>query len=207
MSSCTPAIPLCIPPPDCDMVCLHNLVAGAPSDNSFLPFYWHPASPRWLEDLGIAPFRPTIPPQVHIPEITHPTLYKFFAMVPWCLMHPPFILSEPALRTEHLPHPPHGVMGNPDPAPDRVGLSQPPVNFVDVYAYIVLRGLMEARDCKLGLNKVIKASDSGDEKVVAQNLELLSNAGRSEDQARDRDLPRVGKAKTPWARGSGGLSS
>ena len=54
-------------------------------------------------------------------------------------------------------------MGNPDPAPDRVGPSQPPLNFVDGNGYIVLRGLVEARDCEVGWNKMMKALGSGDE--------------------------------------------
>ena len=110
-------------------------------------------------------------------------------MVPWCLNAPPFISSEPSLRTEPLPDPPHGVMGNPDPAPDRVGPSQPPLNFVDGNGYIVLRALVEARDCEVGWNKVMKAWGNGDETVVAKNFELLFNAARSEDQAKDPGLP------------------
>ena len=43
-------------------------------------------------------------------------------------------------------------MGSPDSAPDRVGPSQPPLNFVDGNGYIVLRGLVEARDCEVGRN-------------------------------------------------------
>ena len=106
-------------------------------------------------------------------------------MVPWCLMHPPLISGEPPVRTEPLPDPPHGVMGSPDPAPDRVGPSQPPLNFVDGNGYIVLRGLVEARDCEVGWDKVMKAWGSGDENVVAKNFELLFNAARSEEQAKD----------------------
>ena len=49
-------------PRHCDMVCPHDLAAGAPFDHSFLLFSWHVANPRWLDDLGIAPFHPTIPP-------------------------------------------------------------------------------------------------------------------------------------------------
>ena len=67
-------------------------------------------------------------------------------------------------------------MGNPDPAPDRVGPSQPPVNFVDGNGYIVLRGLVEAPDCKVGRNKVMKACGSGEEKFVAKKFDLLFNA-------------------------------
>ena len=167
------------------MVCLHDLAAGAPANHSFSPFSWHLASPRWWEDLGIAPFHPTIPPHVHTPNITrtHLLQYNFFAMVPWCLMRPPppFILSQPPLRTEPLPDPPHVVMGNPDPDPDRVGHSELPLNFVDGNGYIVLRGLVEARNCEVGWNKVMNAWRSGDEKFVSKNFELLFNAGRNED--------------------------
>ena len=63
-------------PPKSDMVCLHDLAAGAPSDHFLFPFSWHLASPCWWEDLGITPFHPTIPPQVHIPDITHPSFYS-----------------------------------------------------------------------------------------------------------------------------------
>ena len=117
---------------------------------------------------------------------------------------PPFISSEPPLRTEPLPDPPHGVTGSPDPAPDRVGPSQPPLNFVDGNGYIVLRGLVEARDCEVGWNKVMKAWGSGDEKVVAKNFELLFNAARSEEQAKDHALPRRWQSKSTLGSGVGG---
>ena len=87
-------------------------------------------------------------------------------------------------------------MGNPDPAPDKVGPSQLPLNFVDGNGYIVLRGLVEARDCKVGWNKVMKAWGSGDEKVVWKNFELLFNASPSEDQATDPELPRRWQSKS-----------
>ena len=139
-------------PPHCDMVCPHDLAAGAPADHSFFPFSWHLANPRWWDDLGVAPFHPTMPPQVHVPDVTHPTFYSTTSLQ-WyrgaSCAHP-FISSEPPLRTEPLPDPPHGVTGSPDPAPDRVGPSQPPLNFVDGNGYIVLRGLVEARDCEVG---------------------------------------------------------
>ena len=186
-----PTTNLVYTPPNCDMVCLHDLAARAPSDHSFFPFSWLLANLRWWEDLGIAPFHPTIPPQVHIPDITHPTFYST-SSVQWyrgASCAPPFISSESLLRTEHLPDPPHGVMGNPDSAPDRVGPSQPPLNFVDGNGYIVLRGLVEARDCEVVWNKVMKAPGSGNEKVVAKNFELPFNAKRTEDQARDPELP------------------
>ena len=77
-------------------------------------------------------------------------------------------------------------MGSPDPTPDRVGPSQPPINFVDGNGYIVLRGLVEARDSEVGWNKVMKAWGSGDEKVVAKNFELLFNAARQYVKLRPR---------------------
>ena len=92
--------------------------------------------------MDIAPFHPTIPPEVHIPDITHPTFYTTTSLQ-WyrgASMAHPFILSEPPLRTEPLPDSPHGVMGNADPAPNRVGASQPPLKFVD-------EGLVVQRSC------------------------------------------------------------
>ena len=80
-------------------------------------------------------------------------------------------------------------MGNRNPDPNRVGHSQMPLNFVDGNGYMVLRGVVEAGDCDVGWGKVVKAWGSGDEKIVAKNYELLFNAERSEDQARDLDLP------------------
>ena len=56
----------------------------------------------------------------------------------------------PPLRTEPLPKPPDGVMGNPDPDPNRVGPAQPPVNFVDGNGYIVLWGVVEAMVARWG---------------------------------------------------------
>ena len=58
------------------MVYLQDLAAGAPADHSFFPFSWHLANPRWWDDLGVAPFHPTIPPEVHVPDVTHPTFYS-----------------------------------------------------------------------------------------------------------------------------------
>ena len=194
------------PPPQCNMVCLHDLAAGAPADHSFFAFSWHLANPRWWDDLAIAPFHPAIiPPQVHIPDITHPTFYTTTSLQ-WyrgASMPPPFISSEPPLCTEPLPDPPHGVMGHPDPASDRVGPSQPPLNFFDGNGYIVLRGLVEARDCEVGCNKVMKAWGSGDEKVVSKNFVLLFNASRSEDQVRDPALPRRWQSKSTLGSGVG----
>ena len=193
-------------PPHCDMVCLQDLSVGAPTDHSFFPFSWHLANPRWWDDLGVAPFHPTIPPQVHVPDVTHPTFYSTTSLQ-WyrgASCAPPFISSEPPLRTEPLPDPPHGVTGSPDPAPDRVGPSQPPLNFVDGNGYIVLRGLVEARDCEVGWNKVMKAWGSGDEKVVAKKFELLFNAARSEEQAKDPELPRRWQSKSTLGSRVGG---
>ena len=122
-------------------------------------------------------------------------------MVPQCPL--PFISSVPPLRTEPLPDPPHGVIDNPNPAPDRVGPSQPPLNFVDGNGYIVLRGLVEARDYEVGWNKVMKAWGSGDEKGVAKNFELLFNAARSEDRAKNPQLPRRWQSKSNLGSGLG----
>ena len=59
-------------PRHCDMVSLQYLAAGAPADHSFFPFSWHLANPRWWEDLGIAPFHPTIPPRCTSPTLSTP---------------------------------------------------------------------------------------------------------------------------------------
>ena len=126
------------------MVCLHNLAAGAPADHSFFPFSWHVANSLWWDDLGLTPFHLTIPPQVHIPTITYPTFYTPMSLQ-WyhgACCPPPFLSSERPLRTEPLPEPPHGVIGNSDPA----------FNFVDGNGYIELRVLVEARDCDVGWN-------------------------------------------------------
>ena len=201
-----PTTNLVHPPPHCDMLCLQDLAAGALADHSFFPFSWHLANPRWWDALGIAPFHPTIPPQVHVPDVTHPTFYSTTSLQLYrgASCAPPFISSEPPVRTEPLPDPPHGVMGSSDPTPDRVGPSQPPLNFVDGNGYIVLRGLVEARDCAVGWNKVIKAWGSGDEKVVAKNSEPLFNAPRSEEQAKDPGLPRRWQSKSTLGSGVGG---
>ena len=84
-------------PPHRDMVCLQDLAAGAPADHSFFPF----------SDLGIAPFHPTIPPQVHIPDLTHPTFYSTTSLQ-WyrgASMAPPFISSEPPSAPNPFPTP------------------------------------------------------------------------------------------------------
>ena len=143
---------------------------------------------------------------MHIPDITGPPFYSTTSLQ-WyrgASYAPPFISREPPLRTEQFTDPPHGVMSNPDPAPHRVGPSQPPLNFVDGNGYIVLRGLVEARDCEVGWNKVMKAWGSGDENVLAKVFEPLFNAGRSEDQARDPDLPRRWQSKSSQGSGVGG---
>ena len=68
----------------------------------------------------------------------------------------------------------------------------------------MLRGLVEERDCEVGWNKVMKAWGSGDEKVVAKNFELLFNAARSEEQAKDPELPRRWQSKSALGSGVGG---
>ena len=68
----------------------------------------------------MAPFHPTIQPKVHIPDMTHPTFYCTTSLQCYCgaSCAPPSISSEPPLRTEPLPGPPHGVM-----TPGIIGLS------------------------------------------------------------------------------------
>ena len=51
---------------------------------------------------------------------------------------------------------------------------------------------------------MMKAWGSGDEKVVAKNFELLLNAARSEDQAKDPQLPRRWQSKSNLGSGVGG---
>ena len=51
---------------------------------------------------------------------------------------------------------------------------------------------------------MMKAWGSGDEKVVSKNFELLFNAARSEDQARDAELPRRWQSKSTLGSGVGG---
>ena len=84
--------------------------------------------------------------------------------------HPPSFRVNPPSAPNPFPTPLMGVMGNPDPGPDRVGPSQPPLHFVDGNGYIVLRGLVEPRDGREGWNKVMKVWGSGDEKVVAKKF-------------------------------------
>ena len=51
-------------------------LAGAPqADQSNLPFEWQAVQAQWLDDLGILPSHPTVPPLHHIPDITLPTLH------------------------------------------------------------------------------------------------------------------------------------
>ena len=50
----------------------------------------------------------------------------------------------------------------------------------------------------------MQAWGSGDEKVAAKNLDLLFNAGRNEDQARDPDLPRRWQSKSSLGSGVAG---
>ena len=134
----------------------HGVSAGCCCKGTTLPFLipllLAPCQPPVVGGFGHCPFpshhaAKDAYPQHHPPHLLQ---YQFFAMVPWCLMRPPFISSAPPLRTEPLPDPPHGVMGNPNPALDRVGPSQLPLNFVDGNGYIVLRRLVEARDCEVG---------------------------------------------------------
>ena len=118
---------------------------------------------------------------------------------------PPFILSEPPLRIEPIPETRLGVTCNSPNDPNRGGPSQPPLNFVDGNGYIVLRGLVDAKDCEVGWGKVMRAWGNGDEKVVGKFFELLFSAGLSEEQTRDPALPRRRQSKGCGA-GCGGAS-
>ena len=98
---------------------------------------------------------------------------------------------------------PHWVTGDLPTDPNMLGPSQPPLSFVGGNGYIVLRGVVEAKDCVEGWNKVMRAWGSGDEKVVGKNFELLFNAGPSEEQARDLELPRRWHSKSLLGQGRG----
>ena len=95
------------------------------------------------------------------------------------------------------------MMGHPDPAPDGVGPSQLPLNFVDGNGYIVLRGLVEARDCEVGWNKVMKASGIGDKKLSQNILSCFSTPGGVKIRQGIRLSRGVGRAKAPWVGGRG----
>ena len=82
-------------------------------------------------------------------------------------------------------------MGNPDPAPDKVGPCQPPLNFVDANGHIVLRELVEARDCEVGWGKVMKAWGTGDEKVVAKNS-IAFGESTSQRIYPEQNTPKIG---------------
>ena len=63
---------------------------------------------------------------------------------------------------------------------------------------------VEPRDCEVGWDKVMKVWGNGEEEIVATIFELLFNAGRSEDQASDPDLPRLWQSKSSLGSGVGG---
>ena len=156
-SRCTPSLTLCIPPPIATLCACTILVQGHHLTTPFSPSLGTLPAPGGGR---IRASRLSIPPSPRrCTSPTSPTPHSTVqvlcngTVVPHA--HPPFISSEPPLRTEPLLEPPHGVMGNPDPAPDRVGPSQPPLSFVDGNGYIVLRGLVEARDCEVGWNTVM----------------------------------------------------
>ena len=58
----------------------------------------------------------------------------------------------------------------------------------------------------MGWNKVMKACGSRDEKVVAKTFQLVFNAGRSEDVARQPALSRRWQSKSSLGSGVGGAS-
>ena len=51
---------------------------------------------------------------------------------------------------------------------------------------------------------MMMAWGSGDDKIVSKNFELFFNAARSEDQARDAELPRRWQSKSTLGSGVGG---
>ena len=118
-------------------------------------------------------------------------------------MPPPFISSEPPSTSNPFPTPPLGVTGDFPADSNRVDPS-PPLIFVDGNGYIVLRGGVEARDCEVGWNEVMRAWGTGDEKFVGKNFELLFNAGLSEEHARDGKLSRRWQSKSSLGKGVGG---
>ena len=179
MSRCTSPLTWCIPPPNCYMVCLEDLAAGGPPYHSFFPFTRHFANPRWWQVLGMAPFHPTIQPRFM--SRTSPTSLSTAPLL--CNgsggppIPPPFISSEPPLRTKAPP--PHGVTGDIPANPNRFGPSHPPLKFVDGNGYIVLWGVAESRGCEVGWGKLMRAWGSDDEKVMGKSFELLFNGGRT----------------------------
>ena len=108
------------------MVCLQDLCAGSPPDHSYFPFTWHLASPGWWQDLGIAPFHPTIQPKVHISNITHPTFYSTSSLQ-WyrgasCAPPASFRVNPPSAANP-FPNPLMGLWATPTPPP--TGLAPP----------------------------------------------------------------------------------
>ena len=57
-------------------------------------------------------------------------------------------------------------------------------------ATLCFGGLSKNGIAKGGWNQVMRAWGCGDQKVVTKSFEMLFNAGRSKEQARDPDLPR-----------------
>ena len=93
----------------------------------------------WASPLSIPPS----PPQVHVPDVTHPTFYSTTSLQ-WyrgASCAPPFISSEPPVRTEPLPDPPHGVMGSPDPTPTMLAPLSRPSTLLMGTATLCFRGL------------------------------------------------------------------
>ena len=66
------------------------------------------------------------------------------------------------------------------------------MNFVDGTGYMVLHSLVGEKDCEVAWGKVMKAWGIVEEKVVANNSELLFKAWASEEPLKYASLPR------PW---------
>ena len=101
---------------------------------------------------------------------------------------PPFFSSELAVHMEPLPDPPLSVTCDPALDPNRVGPSQPLVNFVDGHGYKVLRSLVADKGCEVAWGNVMKALGTGEEKVVAKSFQFLFHTRLSMEQAKDSSL-------------------
>ena len=116
---------------------------------------------------------------------------------------PPFISSEPSLRTKPLPEPPLGVTCDSPADPNRVGPSQPPPSALLMGTAALCFGGGGCKGLRGGWGKETRAWGSGDEKVVGKIFELLFNAGLSEEQVRDPALPRRWQSKGLLGQGGG----
>ena len=139
----------------------------------------------------MSPLHPAIQPKVisgtsPTPLSTAPPLCNCLGNI---MCPPDHIKSTPPSAMNPLLTTPHGVTGDLPADPNRVSPSQPPLNLVNENGYIVFRGMVEAKDCKVFWNNVMRAWGSGDETDVRESFDLLLNTCQSEAQARDPGLP------------------